>query len=614
MSEEENREHISAADMEAYLESEGGDEHSERAARNQESPEAPSSKKLGHVTASDGLHIGMDEHVVKAFITTQNRNNDIHVGDYVQIPYPRFDDNESDLPPDLLFTAVSGLDYAMDTTLEDLSDIPGMEPDFEIEEDDYPLLATLDPVTILRHDRNAEGELLVERGAIDTIPKPFEAVSLVEDETYLCRGLNLPQEGLPLGHVAVGGEPVPRSRTTPLVYNLSNPDPNERDAPAIFRHLLIAGSTGKGKTHASKNIIRQAVGGPMGPAYAIEDSEGQMTAQQLCTVIIDPENEYAELAQDPQDLTSDEQEQLQEYDEQGFRSGGVDDLVAFIPTVQGVDNPGTAADREVEFGIPFAVVNGRPDLLIPFDAPPATRNAITRVIRDYFSGLDDLSEPEYDDFMTFVRGSRDDYVDTDRIHESSWNAMMSRLAQRTYNDVFDRSQSLLDIEEQLFHSGRVSVIPTSHLRGGKERLVIMSLIAHIVDNKIDDQDPSEHVKYNPLMLCVDEAHNYLASRATAQQEYIVSRFVEAAKQGRKDKLALYTVTQNPEDIDEEIRKQTNTRVYLGLEEEVLERINVPRGFRDRIPLFGRGQMMVKAPDVQPTEVQGLNVCLTLHTS
>ena len=597
---------ISAEDMEEYLEETGGPDTTE-------SNESEVTERLGHITASKGLHVGQDEHMVKAFITTQNRNNDIHVGDYVQVPYPRYD--EEDLPNDLLFAAVSGLDYDMDTTLKDLSDIPGMQPDFDINEDDYPLLATLSPITILRHERTSAGGVNIRRGAVDTIPKPFEEVRMVEDETYLCRGLNLPTEGLRLGHVAVGGEPVPRSRDHPLIYNFSNPDPNESDEPAIFRHLLVAGSTGKGKTHASKNIIRQAVGGPRGPVYRIEDAEGQQTEQQLCTVILDPENEYSELATDPQDLSPDEEEQLEEYAQQGFRTGGVEDLTAFIPTVNDVNNPSTAASREIEFGIPFTLVEGRPDLLIPYDAPPATRNAITRVIRHYFASLDDASEAEYDTFMTHVRGNRKYFVDqTEEIHEASWGAMMGRLSQRSFNDVFDVGQSLLDIEHEIFRSGRVSIIPTSHLRGAKERLVVMSLLAHIVNNKIDDQNPSEAVKHTPLMLCVDEAHNYLASRATAQEQYIVNQFVEAAKQGRKDKLALYMVTQNPADIDEEIRNQTNTRVYFGLEEEEVSRIEIPRGFSDRIPLFGKGQMMIKAPDVQPTEVVGLPVCLVRHGS
>lgn len=596
--------------MEAYLEdlngsSEGQDPEPERSGR-----------RLGHVTASDGLHIGMDEHKVKAFITTKNRQYDVHVGDYVGVPFPNFSDKYTDLPEDVLFSAVSGLEYDMETTLRDLSDIPGIQPDFQINEDDYPLVAELSPITILRHERDAEGNVVIDRGAVDQVPKPFESVELIEDKEYLFRGLNLPKRGIPMGHVAVSDDAVPRSMENPLVYHFPNPKPSDTDEPAVWRHLLIAGSTGKGKTHTCKNILRQFAGGPRGPAYKVEDKNGQETTKELCTVILDPENEYAELANDPDptELTHDKREVLDNADQQGFRVGGVSDLVAFIPDVNQVDPPSTAATNEIEFGIPFAVVKNRPDLLIPYTAEGPTRNAMSRVIGQYFSGLDDDSDALYTDFMTWVKAHEDKFTESGEIHSQSWGAMMSRLSQRSFNDVFDQGQSLLDIEHELFRPGRVSVIPTDHLTGAKERLVMMSLLAHIVDNKLDDQNPSEHVKHTPLLLVVDEAHNYLSSRGTTQQEYIVKRFVEAAKQGRKQRLGLGMVTQNPADIDDEIRNQTNTRVYLGLEDEVVDKIEIPRGFSDRIPLFGKGQMMIKVPDVQPTEVLGLPVCLTEHKS
>ena len=603
-----DQDRLGAEDMEAYLDdlgksSEKGDSEPERSGR-----------RIGHVTASDGLHIGMDEHEVKSFVTTENRQNDVHVGDYVGVPFPKFSDNDEKLPKDVLFAAVSGLEYDMETTLRDLSDIPGIQPDFEINEDDYPLVAELAPITILRHERSSDGDVVIDRGAVDQVPKPFESVELIEDEEYLFRGLNLPDHGIPMGHVAVSGDTVPRAMEDPLVYHFPNPGPSEPDEPAIWRHLLIAGSTGKGKTHTCKNILRQFAGGPGGPAYEVEDKNGQETTHELCTVILDPENEYAELANDPSGLSPGDREVLDNADQKGFRVGGVDDLVAFIPHVNQVDPPSTAATNEIEFGIPFAVVKNRPDLLIPYSAQGPTRNAISRVVGRYFTELDDDSDARYDEFMSWVRANEDEFTGDGEIHPQTWNAVIGRLAQRSFNDVFDQGQSLLDIEHEMFRPGRVSVIPTDHLTGAKERLVMMSLLAHIVDNKLDDQNPSEYVKHTPLLLVVDEAHNYLASRGTTQQEYIVNRFVEAAKQGRKQRLGLGMVTQNPADIDEEIRNQTNTRVYLGLEEEVVEKIEIPRGFSDRIPLFGKGQMMIKAPDVQPTEVLGLPVCLTQHSS
>lgn len=594
--------------MESYLEDLNG------SSEEQNVKSEHSGRRLGHVTASDGLHIGMDEHEVKAFITTKNRQNDVHVGDYVGVPFPKFNDEDENLPEDILFAAVSGLQYDMETTLRDLSDIPGIQPDFQINEDDYPLVAELSPITILRHEQDAEGEVVIDRGAVDQVPKPFESVELIEDKEYLFRGLNLPDHGVPMGHVAVSGDAVPRSMEDPLVYHFPNPRPDETDEPAVWRHLLIAGSTGKGKTHTCKNILRQFAGGPGGPTYETEDKNGKKATKELCTVILDPENEYAELANDPNPSGAGDREVLNDADRQGFRVGGVDDLVAFIPSVNRVDPPSTKAMDEIEFGIPFAVVKNRPDLLIPYTAEGPTRNAMSRVVGQYFSDLDDDSDARYNKFMSWVRAHEAEFTESGEIHPQSWGAMMSRLSQSSFNDVFDQGQSLLEIEHELFRPGRVSVIPTDHLTGAKERLVMMSLLAHIVDNKLDDQNPSEHVKHTPLLLVVDEAHNYLASRATTQQKYIVKRFVEAAKQGRKQCLGLGMVTQNPADIDEEIRNQTNTRIYLGLEDEVVEKIEIPRGFKNRIPLFGKGQMMIKAPDVQPTEVLGLPVCLTQHKS
>jgi DNA helicase HerA-like ATPase len=75
------------------------------------------------------------------------------------------------------------------------------------------------------------------------------------------------------------------------------------------------------------------------------------------------------------------------------------------------------------------------------------------------------------------------------------------------------------------------------------------------------------------------------------------------------------ITQNPEDIDGDMLKQTNTNVFLGLRDEVVEKIpSVPSGFKRDIPKFGKGQAVVKAPDVEAVEIVGLDVCVTKHES
>ncbi|WP_128904392.1 hypothetical protein [Halorubrum amylolyticum] len=62
----------------------------------------------------------------------------------------------------------------------------------------------------------------------------------------------------------------------------------------------------------------------------------------------------------------------------------------------------------------------------------------------------------------------------------------------------------------VFREGQVTVIPTSHLHGAKEELTVLS---YIIDNKIDDYNVDPNVKDTPLLVAVDEAHNYVSDLA-----------------------------------------------------------------------------------------------------
>jgi DNA helicase HerA-like ATPase len=74
----------------------------------------------------------------------------------------------------------------------------------------------------------------------------------------------------------------------------------------------------------------------------------------------------------------------------------------------------------------------------------------------------------------------------------------------------------------------------------------------------------------------------------------VGRAREAVKQGRKDKLGLVMITQNPGDIDDDILKQTNTNVFLHLREEVIEDVpSLPRGYKRDIPIPRRDSQLSK---------------------
>jgi DNA helicase HerA-like ATPase len=75
------------------------------------------------------------------------------------------------------------------------------------------------------------------------------------------------------------------------------------------------------------------------------------------------------------------------------------------------------------------------------------------------------------------------------------------------------------------------------------------------------------------------------------------------------------VTQNPQDIDDEILTQINTNMFLGMKSRVANDVpSVPEQFKQDLPTFERGQAVVQAPDVEPVEVQGLSYCVTRHDS
>lgn len=258
---------------------------------------------------------------------------------------------------------------------------------------------------------------------------------------------------------------------------------------------------------------------------------------------------------------------------------------------------------------------------MPYQPRETIRSALEKALESYFDHVDEKDEEEEDEETTPTYHGFRNYVQThDELQEDSeiasqtWSAMLRRIKDPTFENVFDHGMSpLTELASDMFREGQVTVIPTSHLRGAKEHLTVLSILSYIIENKIDDHHVVDQIKNTPMLVAVDEAHNYFSSPDSLRERYIVRRAREAVKQGRKDKLGLMMITQNPEDIDEDILKQINTNVFLGLREEVVEKVpSIPRGFKRDIPKFGKGQAVVKAPDVEAVEVIGLSDCVTKH--
>jgi hypothetical protein len=146
-----------------------------------------------------------------------------------------------------------------------------------------------------------------------------------------------------------------------------------------------------------------------------------------------------------------------------------------------------------------------------------------------------------------------------------------------------------------------------------DTLTVLSIFSYVIDNKIQNYRVDSAVRDTAILLVVDEAHNYVSSPETIREEYVVERTRRTVKQGRKYRLGLCLVTQNPQDVDDDILTQISTNVLLGMKSRVAESIpSVPKQFARDLPTFDRGQAVVHAPDVEPVEVEELDDCLTRH--
>lgn len=577
-----------------------------------------SGRRVGHITAQDEpIVIDREDSCVRVFVDS-NLRDEVRLGTYLRVPYPTTEAH----PTSMLAGVITRLEYETVADITDKQDGGYRNPPGE---QSFAYVAQVDPISTVELDASDDDDPM-KQTTVDAPPKPGADAYLIENEQFLRTALRIPHQGAFVGHMAVSGDRIP-SEDDPLPYYLFNPnatDANE-DAgePTAFRHIQVAGSTGQGKTHASKNVLRQLA---TEKRYTIEVPPEERAAatttiqdervRGLNVTVIDPEGEYVEMGDNPE---NDSYTEDIPGDSQRIRHGGINndpdvDFSVFVPVIKDTNIDHNDARS---FGIPFELVRENRQLLYSSKPPERTRSAINDVISGYFR--QENNEPTYDAFSKYAKGMLADDNDAITEMDSVKIAARERIVDKyEYNRIFDHgTDSLTDLTQRMFAPSQMTVIPTDHLRGQIDRIVVSCLLAHIVKNKVGSNVAYPHIKGTPLVLALDEAHEYLTGGGDDPREnYLVRNFQQAAKRGRKDKFGLYIITQTPQDINGDVRKQMNTRIYLGLERDVVDShdVYVPKEFEEAVTQFNKGQMVVKQPNVRPVEVAGLPVCLTLHTN
>jgi DNA helicase HerA-like ATPase len=550
---------------------------------------------VGAVSVAQGLRVAADseETTLRAFVTVGNRES-VRIGTYLLVPYP---DEE------LLFCEITALEYAQEFAADDATEIHARRAmrrsDFA--EGDYKFIAELSPVAVLFED---DGEL--KRRMTDRVPKPGAVVEQATEAEQIKTGLKIPESGVFLGHLSVGGEKVRTAASPPTIDYRLNDDYTDGD-PLVFRHTLVAGGTGSGKTHASKNVLRQY----LGRRYEMDDGREVGAA----VVQFDPQDEYAQMHDDNPAVDDEVARRLAR---EGVEHGGHDDTVALVPDVAGFSYPGEGHRAErVGFTIPFSMVRARPWLVAGASLNDNQYGALTFLIDRFFR--DYGRDGTYEQFRTFLDdpGLREKLDESGRVHEATFDAVKRRV-HAVPGGVFDRdAKPITDLVHELVRPGGLSVVPTYHVNDSRAtEMVVLAVSSLLVDEKLSNDPTYDRIKETPVVVGMDEAHNFLTDADSVQARKVIRTFTEAAKQGRKERLGLFLITQDPQDIADPVFKQVNTKVVLNLgDEDAIASVNIPANLQRKVPYMEKGQMVVYSPDnSEPVELVGLPVCVTRHDS
>ena len=548
---------------------------------------------IGTLSAAEGLVVSEDpqDTRLRAYITVGNRAL-VRIGSYLVASYP---DGEK------LFCRIVALEYAQEFQSDDATEIHArraMRSD-GADEQDYKFMASLEPLAVLYDDG---GEM--KRRMADRVPKPETVVGQATDPKEIKTGLKIPEEGVFLGHLSVGGEKV-RTATSPPTIDYRLKDDYESGDPLVFRHTLVAGGTGSGKTHGAKNVLRQYLAPER--TYPVEDR-----SVRPAVVMFDPQDEYAQMHDDNPAMTD---EFARKCERGGVAHGGVEDTVAFVPKVgEATYSADHHRAEQVEFTVPFSMVRSRPWLVASGGLNDNQYPALQQLLQRFFRQHGDSGT--YAEFRTFL----DDPALREELHESgqTHEATFDAVKRRTYGfgDVFDTdARPITEMVTDFVRPGGLTVVPTYHVNDSrKTTTVVLAVASLLVDEKLSNDPRYDRIRETPVVLGMDEAHNFLTDADSVQARKVIGKFSEAAKQGRKERLGLFLITQDPQDVADPVFKQVNSTIVLNLgDEDAIKAVNIPSSLEGKVPYMEKGQMVVYSPDnSEPVEILGLSTCLTRH--
>jgi len=238
-----------------------------------------------------------------------------------------------------------------------------------------------------------------------------------------------------------------------------------------------------------------------------------------------------------------------DWETQGLAHGGHDDTVAFVPKV---GDASYAADHhgaeQVEFTVPFSMVRSNPWLVASSGLNDNQYGALTLLLDRFFGNYG--RSGTYEEFCTFLDDPalKEELDESGRVHEATYEAVLRRVHNMP-SGLFDQdARSITDLvsDRQFVRPGRLSVVPTYHISNSRAaETVVLAVSSLLVDQKLSNDPTYESIKETPLVVGMDEAHNFLADADSVQATKVVGKFTGPPSRAARSASASFSSRRTP---------------------------------------------------------------------
>jgi hypothetical protein len=281
---------------------------------------------------------------------------------------------------------------------------------------------------------------------------------------------------------------------------------------AMPNHIGIFATTGMGKSNLMKDLALSC-----------------MRLRRYGFLILDPHGEYYDGG---------------ETSKKGLRHAAFKDALEVFSSrrLDGPSNPLRISATEIEID----------DLANLYEFTPAQLECLQAA--QWFYGPSYLLELHAKDAQAVSQDLKE------RFHEGTINVIKRRLENIFRFELItkDKQFSITNQVISCLHSGKVVLVDTSNMFEAEELLVSTVLARAIFErNKSLYSDKAQFDSLPPILIALEEAQ-----RVLSQAKGTI--FAQIAREGRKFKVGLCAVSQQPKLINEEIISQFNTLFILGL--------------------------------------------------